>query len=184
MGAAPGRKVGYAIVGLGYYALEVILPQFVNCEHSKVVALVSGDPAKAKRVAQQYGVPDHGIYNYQNYDSIRNNPDIDVVYVILPNSMHAEYTIRAAKAVSAQSETLRDVVRGYVDELERSLSDSVIVFEKAHEIRGLAETAGLHATGRIADGLWACGDYVEGPYPATLEGAVRGGNAVAEALGR
>lgn len=98
MGAAPGRKVGYAIVGLGYYALEVILPQFVNCEHSKVVALVSGDPAKAKRVAQQYGVPDHGIYNYQNYDSIRNNPDIDVVYVILPNSMHAEYTIRAAKA--------------------------------------------------------------------------------------
>ena len=37
---------------------------------------------------------------------------------------------------------------------------------------------------RIADGLWACGDYVEGPYPATLEGAVRAGNAVAEALGR
>ena len=48
MGAAPGRKVGYAIVGLGYYALEVILPQFVNCEHSKVVALVSGDAAAAR----------------------------------------------------------------------------------------------------------------------------------------
>jgi glucose-fructose oxidoreductase len=97
-GAAPGKKVGYAIVGLGYYALEVILPQFANCEHSRVVALVSGDPAKAKRVAAQYGVPERGIYNYQNYDRMRDNPDIDVVYVILPNSMHAEYTIRAAKA--------------------------------------------------------------------------------------
>jgi glucose-fructose oxidoreductase len=97
-GAAPGRKVGYAIVGLGYYAMEVILPQFANCEHSRVVALVSGDPAKAKRVAQQYGVPDHGLYNYQNYNRIRDNPDIDVVYIILPNAMHAEYTIRAARA--------------------------------------------------------------------------------------
>ena len=97
-GAAPGRKVGYAIVGLGYYAMKVILPQFVNCEHSRVVALVSGDPAKAKRVAAQYGVPDRGLYTYQNYDRIRDNPDIDIVYVILPNSLHAEYTIRAAKA--------------------------------------------------------------------------------------
>jgi glucose-fructose oxidoreductase len=98
VGAAPGRKMGYAIVGLGYYALEVILPQFVNCENSRLTALVSGDPAKAKRVAAQYGVPEHGIYDYQNFDTIRDNPDVDIVYVILPNAMHAEYTIRAAKA--------------------------------------------------------------------------------------
>jgi predicted dehydrogenase len=93
-----GRKLGYAIVGLGGYGLGIIIPQFRNCQHSRLVALVSGDPAKAKRVAAEYGVPEKNIYNYQNYDSIRDNPDIDIVYVCLPVSMHAEYTIRAAKA--------------------------------------------------------------------------------------
>lgn len=94
----PGRKLGYAIVGLGYYALEVILPQFAQCRSSRVTALVSGDPAKAKRVAAQYGVPERSLYNYENFDRIRDNPDVDIVYVILPNSMHADFTIRSAKA--------------------------------------------------------------------------------------
>jgi predicted dehydrogenase len=96
--ATPERKLGYAVVGLGGYGLGIIIPQFKNCQHSKLVALVSGDPAKAKRVAAEYGVPDSGIYDYKNYDSIKDNPDIDIVYVCLPVSMHAEYTIRAAKA--------------------------------------------------------------------------------------
>jgi predicted dehydrogenase len=93
-----GRKIGYAIVGLGGYGLGIIIPQFKNCQHSKLVALVSGDEAKARRVAAEYGVPERGIYNYKNYDSIKDNPDIDVVYVCLPVSMHAEYTVRAAQA--------------------------------------------------------------------------------------
>jgi predicted dehydrogenase len=97
--AAPAeRKIGYAIVGLGGYGLGIIAPQFKNCQHSRLVALVSGDPAKAKRVAGEYGIAERNIYNYQNYDSIKDNPDIDVVYVCLPVAMHAEYTIRAAKA--------------------------------------------------------------------------------------
>ncbi|MBB5716684.1 Gfo/Idh/MocA family protein [Sphingomonas aerophila] len=97
-GAADAKPLRYAIVGLGYYAVNVILPQFANCRSSRVTGLVSGDPAKARRIAAQYGVPERSIYNYQNYDRIADNPDIDAVYVILPNSMHAEYTIRAAKA--------------------------------------------------------------------------------------
>ena len=96
--AAPERKLGYAIVGLGGYGLGIIIPQFKNCQHSKLVAVVSGDPVKARKVAAEYGVPDSGIYDYKNYDSIKDNPDIDIVYVCLPVSMHAEYTIRAAKA--------------------------------------------------------------------------------------
>jgi predicted dehydrogenase len=94
----PNRKLGYAMVGLGYYAMNVIMPQFKNCQRSRLAAVVSGDPEKAKRVAAEYGLPASGIYNYQNYDSIRDNPDVDVIYVCLPNSMHAEYTIRGAKA--------------------------------------------------------------------------------------
>jgi predicted dehydrogenase len=93
-----GKKLGYAIVGLGGYGLGVIIPQFKNCQHSRLVALVSGDPAKARRVAAEYGVPEKAIYGYQDYDRIRDNPDIDIVYVCLPVSMHAEYTIRAAQA--------------------------------------------------------------------------------------
>jgi predicted dehydrogenase len=96
--AADDRKIGYAIVGLGYYGLNVILPQFVNCQHSQLTALVSGDPVKARATAARYGVPERSIYSYETFDQIRDNPDVDVVYVILPNSMHAEYTIRAAKA--------------------------------------------------------------------------------------
>jgi len=96
--AAQERKIGYAIVGLGQYGLGVILPQFVNCQYSRVTALVSGDPAKAKAAAARYGVPDRSIYSYETFDHIRDNPDVDVVYVVLPNSMHLEYTVRAAKA--------------------------------------------------------------------------------------
>ena len=96
--ASTGRKLGYAIVGLGSYGLGRIIPQFQNCQHSRLVALVSGDPAKARKVAQEYGVPERGIYSYNDFDRIRDNPDIDIVYICLPVFMHAEYTIRAAQA--------------------------------------------------------------------------------------
>ena len=96
--AASDKPLGYAIVGLGYYGLNVIIPEFANCAHSKLTAVVSGDPAKARRVAAQYGVPERSVYSYETFDQIRNNPDVDIIYVCLPNSMHAEYVIRAARA--------------------------------------------------------------------------------------
>jgi predicted dehydrogenase len=92
------RKLGYAIVGLGSYGLGVIIPQFANCAHSRLAAVVSGDPAKAAKVAAEHGLPWRAIYSYETFDRIRDNPDVDIVYVCLPNSMHAEYTIRAARA--------------------------------------------------------------------------------------
>lgn len=92
------RKIGYAIVGLGKLAVEEVLPAFGQCELSKPVALVSGHADKAKQLAEVYDIPRENIFNYDNYDELANNRDIDVVYNILPNSMHAEYTIRAFKA--------------------------------------------------------------------------------------
>jgi predicted dehydrogenase len=91
------RKMGYAIMGLGTYA-DVILPRFAECRHSRVTALVSGSIEKARRYAAQYGVPDRGLYTYDTFDSIRDNPEVDIVYVILPNGLHHEYTLRAAAA--------------------------------------------------------------------------------------
>jgi predicted dehydrogenase len=90
--------VGWAIVGLGSLAINQILPAFAKCEKSKVVALVSGHPDKAQKLAARYGVSPKSIYNYQNYDSLKDNPEVDVIYVVLPNSMHPEYTIRGHQA--------------------------------------------------------------------------------------
>ena len=90
----PGKKLGWAIVGLGSLAINQILPAFAKCEKSKVVALVSGHPDKANKLALRYGVNPKNIYNYQNYDTIRDNPEVDIIYIVLPNGMHAEYTVR------------------------------------------------------------------------------------------
>ncbi len=94
----PGKKLGWAVVGLGSLAINQILPAFAKCEKSKVVALVSGHPDKANKLALRYGVNPKNIYNYQNYDSIKDNPEVDVIYIVLPNGMHAEYTVRGLQA--------------------------------------------------------------------------------------
>lgn len=95
---APGKKLGWAIVGLGSLAINQILPGFAKAEKSKVTALVSGHRDKAEKLAARYNVPTKNIYNYQNYEELKNNPDVDIIYIVLPNSMHAEYTIRGAQA--------------------------------------------------------------------------------------
>jgi predicted dehydrogenase len=92
-----GRKTRYAVIGLGRIAGH-FMPATLNTANSSITGLVSGHPDKAKKIAAQYGVPESSIYNYENFDEIAHNPNIDAVYVALPNSMHAEYTIRAAKA--------------------------------------------------------------------------------------
>ena len=93
----PGRKTGYAVIGLGRIASH-FMPGVRNTTNSQITALVSGHRDKAERIAAEYGVPQASIYSYENFDEIAHNPAIDAVYVALPNSMHAEYTIRAAKA--------------------------------------------------------------------------------------
>lgn len=94
----PGKKLGWAIVGLGSLSINEILPAFAQCEKSKVVALVSGHPDKANKLGLRYGVASKNIYNYQNYDSLRENSDVDIIYIVLPNGMHAEYTVRGLLA--------------------------------------------------------------------------------------
>src|SRR6266567_742783 len=94
----PDKKLGWAIVGLGSLSINQILPAFAKCEKSKVVALVSGHPEKANKLAQRYGVNAKDIYDYQNYDSLKENGEVDVIYIVLPNGMHAECTVRGHQA--------------------------------------------------------------------------------------
>jgi predicted dehydrogenase len=91
------RKTGYAVIGLGRIAAH-FMPGARESSNSRITALVSGHRDKALRIAAEYGVPESSIYSYENFDSIASNKAVDAVYVALPNSMHAEYTIRAAKA--------------------------------------------------------------------------------------
>jgi predicted dehydrogenase len=95
--ATAPRKTGYAVIGLGRIAAH-FMPGAVSSTNSAITGLVSGHRDKAEKIAAQYGVPLSSIYNYDNFDDIAHNPAIDAVYVALPNSMHAEFTIRAAKA--------------------------------------------------------------------------------------
>ena len=95
---AKGKQVGFALVGLGNLAINQVMPAFAKCRSAKLVAFVSGRPEKAQHMARLYDVDPKNIYNYDTYERLADNPAVDVVYVILPNSMHAEYTIRALKA--------------------------------------------------------------------------------------
>ena len=91
-------KLGIAIVGIGKLSQGQLIPGLRKAKGVKLAALVSGDPRKAADWAAKEGLSADAIYNYENYDRIANDPRIDIVYIVLPNSMHAEYTIRALKA--------------------------------------------------------------------------------------
>jgi len=93
-----GKKIGFAVMGLGQLGLGQIIPAFKHCKLAKLTALVSGHPDKAKSTAQKFGVEEKNIYNYDTFDKIKDNDQVDVVYVVLPNSMHSEYVVRAAQA--------------------------------------------------------------------------------------
>ncbi|MBL7857104.1 MAG: Gfo/Idh/MocA family oxidoreductase [Cyclobacteriaceae bacterium] len=92
------KKLGVALVGLGYYSTDLLAPALQVTEHCELVGIVTGTPAKAEKWKQQYNLLDKNIYSYSNFDSIANNSSIDIIYIVLPPSMHMEYCIRAARA--------------------------------------------------------------------------------------
>jgi len=93
----PSGRVRYAVVGLGYFAQAAVLPAFAHAsDNSELVALVSGDGEKRDQLGRKYGVP--STYSYEAFDDCLKNPEVDAIYIALPNSLHAEYTIRAARA--------------------------------------------------------------------------------------
>lgn len=86
-----------AIMGLGSYGARVA-EAMKDSKRAKLVGVISGTPSKVETWKQKYGIPDKNCYNYENFDQIKDNPDIDAVYVITPNSLHKPYSIRVAKA--------------------------------------------------------------------------------------
>src|SRR6186997_694651 len=88
-------KVRYAVVGLGHIAQVAVLPAFRHAtRNSELVAVVSDDSTKRREIAKKYRLDE--LYSYSEYEECLKQ--VDAVYIALPNSMHAEYTIRAARA--------------------------------------------------------------------------------------
>jgi glucose-fructose oxidoreductase len=93
---SPDGKTRFAVVGLGHFAQAAILPAFANArDNATLAALVTGDPKKAAELSKRYHVSAH---NYDEYDELLNSGEIDAVYIAVPNSLHREYTERAAQA--------------------------------------------------------------------------------------
>jgi len=95
--AYDGPVLRIAIMGLGSYG-ERVAEAMRACTKAKLVGVISGTPSKIKIWQSRYGIPEKNCYNYENFDEIKNNPDIDAVYVITPNALHYDEVIRVAKA--------------------------------------------------------------------------------------
>lgn len=95
---ASQRKVGFAICGLGGLSEHEIAPAFQNSKHCRLTGLVTGSPDKVGAWRTKYSIPERSVYTYDTISAMADNPDIDVVYVVTPNALHADHSIAAAKA--------------------------------------------------------------------------------------
>jgi predicted dehydrogenase len=92
------KKLGLALVGLGNYSTGQLAPALKITTHCHLAGIVTGSFEKAEQWMKDYSIPEGNVYSYDNFDLIKDNPDIDIVYIVLPNAMHAEFTIRALEA--------------------------------------------------------------------------------------
>jgi predicted dehydrogenase len=92
------KRVRVAVVGLGHISQSALLPAFKNVRNSELVALVTGDPKKAKDIARLYGLDEGSTYSYEQYGECLKSGKVDAVYIGLPNHLHCEYTVQAAQA--------------------------------------------------------------------------------------
>ncbi len=94
----PRNKIRWALVGLGSLSTMQIAPALLKSNHSQLTAVVTGTPEKGVKWREKYGLAEDKVYSYESFDKIIDDPSIHVVYIVPPNSMHHEFTLRAAKA--------------------------------------------------------------------------------------
>ena len=92
------KKIGVALVGLGNYSERLLAPALEACEFCELKGIVTGSPSKIKKWQTKYAIADANVYSYKNMHEIANNPDIDVVYVVVPTALHLKYAEIGANA--------------------------------------------------------------------------------------
>ncbi|WP_300434620.1 Gfo/Idh/MocA family oxidoreductase [Christiangramia sp.] len=90
------KKLGVALVGLGYYSTDLLAPALQKTEYCELKGIVTGSPEKIPVWQKKYDIRDSNVYNYENMHQIADNDEIDVIYIVLPTGLHAEYAIKAA----------------------------------------------------------------------------------------
>jgi len=131
-------KLGVALVGLGNYATNILAPALQLTEHCELRGIVTGSPKKIPVWQKKYDIPDANVYNYKTMYEIANNDDIDVVYIVLPNNMHAEYSIigaNAGKHVWCEKPMAMNVeeCRAMIDAAEKNGVQLTIGYRMQHE---------------------------------------------------
>jgi glucose-fructose oxidoreductase len=94
----PEKKLGVALVGLGTYSTTQLGPALRQTKSCRLAGVVTGSPSKGRQWAKAFGFPEKNIYGYETMAQLADNPDIDIVYVVTPNALHAEHCIAAARA--------------------------------------------------------------------------------------
>lgn len=95
---SPGRKLGVALCGLGSLSTNQIAPALQKARNCRLAGIITGTPSKAVEWQKKYGLPSSSIYTYESMHQIAKNKDIDIVYVVTPNSLHMQHTLAAAAA--------------------------------------------------------------------------------------
>ena len=150
----PKRYIRYAVVGLGHIAQVAVLPAFGNARrNSRLTALVSGDATKRRELGQKYGI-EHS-YSYEQYDECLSSGAIDAVYIALPNNLHCEYAVRAARAgIHVLCEKPLAVTEEECERMARAATEAQVRLMAAYRLhfeRANLEAIEVARSGRIGE---------------------------------
>jgi glucose-fructose oxidoreductase len=172
--------VRYAVVGLGYIAQAAILPAFAHARNSKLAALVSDDGKKLRELSRRYRVP--ATYSYARYAECLDSGAIDAVYIALPNFMHRDYAVAAArkgvhvlceKPLAVTVDECEDMIRAAKDGGVRLMTAYRLHFEKGNLEAVRTARSGKLGTPRVFQSLFTM--QVRDPHNVRLEKEDRGG---------
>ena len=148
--------LGVALIGLGGYSRDLLAPALQMTRHCRLAGIVTGTPAKAEEWQRRYAIPDRNVYDYEGFARIADNPDIDVVYVVLPNHLHKRFTVEAAAAgkhVWCEKPMAMDAgeAREMIDACRRHRVQLTIGYRLQHEpnTRAWSELAKTRPFGRL-----------------------------------
>ena len=181
----PGKRIGFAVVGLGRLSLEEILPAFGETQRCRLAALVSNTPEKARAVAAQYGVSPDCIYGYDDWHRLAANPAVQAAYVVTPNAMHREHVLAAAesgkhvlceKPMATGVEEARAMVAACADAGVKLMVAYRCQYEPFNRRAIALVRSGKYGTARV---LEACNTQVQGPGDQwRMKAALAGGGAL------
>ncbi|TWI70014.1 putative dehydrogenase [Pseudoduganella lurida] len=180
-----GERVGIAIVGLGRISVNEVLPAFGQSKHAKPVALVTGDREKGLKLARQYNIPDSAVLDYKEYDKLAQMADVKAVYIGLPNHMHPEYTIRAAKAgkhVLCEKPMANSVkeCQQMIDACRKAKVQLMIAYRSQYEVldRALVKMVQEKKLGALKEFISVNSQNMGDPQHWRLKRALAGGGAL------